>query len=86
MSRLPAAPTAPAPLAPLDEEELDALLAAAAWYAKYHERSIADAAGDASALATGRRERFLSLHRALGKLGVRIRRPEGLEPPPTGGG
>lgn len=71
-------------LAHLGDEELDALLAAAAWYAKYHERAIAELAGDGSALATARRERFLSLHDALAKLGVRLRRPEGMERAPTG--
>lgn len=67
------------PLAELEHHELDALLAAGAWYAKYHERSVAELAGDASALAVARRERFLDLHAALDKLGVRTRLPEGLE-------
>lgn len=77
-------PAPRAALADLDDEQLDALLAAAAWYAKYHERSISELAGDRSALATARRERFLSLHEALEKLGVRLRRPEGIERAPTG--
>jgi len=67
-----------APLEALDHHELDALVAAGAWYAKYHERAVTELVDDASALAVARRERFRNLHAALDKLGVRVRRPEGL--------
>jgi hypothetical protein len=60
---------------PLSDSELHALVAAATWYAKYHEPIIAKHADDGSALATSRREHFESLHGALKKLGVRLRPP-----------
>jgi hypothetical protein len=66
------------PLEALTGHELQAITAAAAWYAKYHERMISDAADDGSAAATVRREEFEHLHSALRKLGIRIRRPDGL--------
>ena len=62
----------------LSGQELSALLSASVWYAKYHERMIAELAADRSASALARRERFRDLHGALHKLGVRIRRPDGL--------
>lgn len=66
----------------LSEEELTALLGAATWYAKYHERMIADLADDPSALAVRKRRRFQELHWGLSKLGVRLRRPPGIAPAP----
>jgi hypothetical protein len=65
-------------VADLTEQELDALKQGAAWYAKHHERMIAEQADDRSAAAISRREHFEDLHAALRKLGVRIRRPDGL--------
>jgi hypothetical protein len=65
-------------VAALSEEELDALKQGAAWSAKYHERMIAEQADDRSAAAVSRREHVQDLHEALRKLGVRIRRPDGL--------
>jgi len=65
-------------LADLTAEEMHALTAAAAWYAKRHEGIISERAGDASALAVVERERYLTLHSALGKLGVRLRLPDSL--------
>jgi hypothetical protein len=62
----------------LAPEEVRALAEAAAWYAKYHEQLVASSAGDQSAMAIARRERFETLHGALQKLGIRIRRPDGL--------
>lgn len=62
----------------LSQRELRALTEAAAWYAKYHERIIAERADDRSAAAVARREHFEDLYSALAKLGVRLRRPEGL--------
>jgi predicted TIM-barrel fold metal-dependent hydrolase len=62
----------------LNPRELQALAEAAAWYAKYHERMISAAAADPSARAVAQRDRFETLHAALRKLGVRIRRPDGL--------
>ncbi|MGH3093960.1 MAG: hypothetical protein ACRDOG_16745 [Gaiellaceae bacterium] len=63
----------------LSKRELDALVDAAAWYAKYHHRMIADLADDPSAMAIARRDRFRDLHDALGRLGIRLLRPDGLE-------
>jgi hypothetical protein len=63
----------------LSERELGALVEAAAWYAKYHERSVSATVGDDSAVAHVRRERFRDLHAALWQLGVRLRLPDGLE-------
>jgi hypothetical protein len=68
-------------LTPLDDlsgEEIQALAAAAAWYAKRHEGIISERADDATAAAIAERERFLTLHSALGKLGVRLRLPDGI--------
>ena len=67
-----------ASLESLSPEETQALVEAAAWYAKYHERIIAEQADDRSALATATREHFRDLYEALAKLGVRLRRPEAL--------
>ena len=64
-------------VAELSEHELDALKEGAAWYAKYHERMIAEQADDRSAAAVLRREHFQDLHAALRKLGVQIRKPDG---------
>jgi hypothetical protein len=73
--------SAPAVLpAELSEQEMRALLEAATWYAKYHERMIADQVDDRSAVADARRRQFLSLHAGLTKLGVRIRLPDGVTP------
>ena len=62
----------------LSDDELRALAEGAAWYAKYHERMIADQADDASAAAVARRRHFTDLHAGLRKLGIRMRRPDGL--------
>ncbi|MCC6223312.1 MAG: hypothetical protein IT201_07440 [Thermoleophilia bacterium] len=62
----------------LSEQELQALLEAAAWYARYHHRMIAEQADDPSALAETRRERFRDLHAGLRKLGIALREPDGL--------
>jgi hypothetical protein len=64
----------------LSDAELEALINAATWYAKYHERMISDLADDASALAVTRRARHQELYDALAKLGVRLRRPAGIAP------
>jgi len=42
----------------LSEREIAALVDASSWYAKYHERMIAELADDRSAMAVARRERF----------------------------
>ncbi len=60
----------------LSLRELRAVADAAAWYAKYHERMIAEHADDDSAVAVARREHFADLYSALSKLGVRLRRPD----------
>jgi hypothetical protein len=71
-------PAAAPTLEALAPRELRALTEAAAWYAKYHEQIISKSADDLSAGAVARREQFDSLHSALWKLGVRLRRPDGL--------
>jgi len=63
----------------LSTQELRAMAEAATWYAKYHEQIIAEQADDQSALAVSTREHFADLYRALSKLGVRLRKPAGLE-------
>ena len=62
----------------LGEREREALVSAATWYAKYHERMIAELADDPSALAVTRREHFQALHDGLRTLGVRLRPPAGI--------
>jgi len=66
--------------ADLSEAELKALTGAAAWYAKRHEGMIAELADDPAASAVAQRDRYLDLHAALWKLGVRLRLPDGVEP------
>lgn len=72
-------PVAEASVEALSERQLQALVEAAAWYAKYHERSVAATVEDSSAAAHTRRERFRDLHAALWQLGIRLRLPDGLE-------
>ena len=67
------------PVSILSEDELRALVAGAAWYAKYHQRMIADQVNDRSAAGIVRREHFRDLFVGLRKLGVRMRVPDGLE-------
>lgn len=64
----------------LEQTEHDALRSAAVWYFKRHARIIAERADDGSAYATVQRERFLDLHTALWKLGVRLALPDELVP------
>jgi len=66
-------------LQPLTESELNALLEGATWYAKYHAHIINEQADDRSSAATSQRQRYRDLHSALWKLGVKIRRPAGLD-------
>lgn len=54
----------------LTPQELAAVASAAAWYAKYHSRIIADRADDSSAYAVAQRERYAELVAGLEKLGV----------------
>lgn len=63
----------------LTDREREALLDSAVWYAKYHGHIITERADDRSAYAVAQRERYAALHNALWKLGVRIRRPAGLD-------
>jgi hypothetical protein len=62
----------------LSPTELRALREAAAWYAKYHQRIIADVADDRSAAGAARRRHFDDLYAALAKLGLKLARPVGL--------
>jgi hypothetical protein len=59
----------------LTEAELGALLAAAAWYAKYHQRIIVDDSDDDSARAVADREHHHLLREGLSKLGVALSPP-----------
>ena len=63
----------------LSRNELEALLDSAAWYAKYHAHIINKQADDRSSAAMSQRQRYSDLHSALWKLGVKIRRPSGLD-------
>ena len=64
--------------ADLEQAEHEALRSAAVWYFKRHARIIAERADDGSAYATVERERFLDLHAALWKLGIRLALPDEL--------
>jgi hypothetical protein len=64
----------------LSEEELDALTAAATWYANYASRDIVEQADDVSAYAVEQRRSYLALVDGLRKLGVMVAVPEALEP------
>lgn len=59
-------------VAALTERELSALAAAGAWYANYHADPVRKLAGDESAYAMARRERYDDLISGLRKLGVRM--------------
>ncbi len=65
-------------MATLTDDEVDALVSAGAWYAKYSQHDVDDLVGDESAHAVVRLEHFENLYGALEKLGLRIRRPAGL--------
>jgi hypothetical protein len=62
----------------LSERELKALTQAATWYASYHAHMIAESADDPAAAAVARRERYVDLHQALWKLGIRRALPDAL--------
>jgi len=68
----------PSQLGALSDDERRALTSAATWYFKRHARIIADEADDGSALSVTRRERYLELHAALWKLGIRLALPDEL--------
>lgn len=59
----------------MTEAEVGALLAAAAWYAKYHQRIIVDDPDDDSARAVADREHHHLLREGLSKLGVALSPP-----------
>jgi hypothetical protein len=56
----------------LSEDEIVEIRQAAAWYAKYHARIIAERADDQSAMAVAQRDRYLALIAGLRKMGVRV--------------
>ncbi len=66
------------PTPDLSAIERDALVNAAAWYAKYRAHDIAADASDTSLAAATERERYLALISALGKFGVRVALPDEL--------
>lgn len=63
-------------LSSLTTEERDALLAAAAWYARYHAADIAQDAEDPSMAAATDRARYVALLQGLAKLGINIPLPD----------
>lgn len=63
---------------PLSDRELAALTQAASWYASYHAHIMSESADDPSAAAVVRRERYVDLHEALRKLGIRRALPDAL--------
>jgi len=56
----------------LTEEEFIQIRSAAAWYAKFHARMIAERLDDRSAMAVGQRERYEALISGLRKMGARV--------------
>jgi hypothetical protein len=64
--------------AQLSDEEARALHSAASWYARYHVLDIAAEVEDRSGAAAKDRERFLTLVRALERLGTPMPLPEEL--------
>jgi hypothetical protein len=56
----------------LSEEEFVQIRSAAAWYAKFHARIIAERLDDRSAMAVGERERYEALISGLRKVGARV--------------
>jgi hypothetical protein len=62
----------------LTAAEREALVAAGAWYAKYHASDIAADAGDSSIAAVTERARYEALLAALDKLGVKVALPDEL--------
>lgn len=62
----------------LTGEERQALISAACWYFKRFARPTAEMADDKSAYAVVERQRYLELHSALWKLGVRLALPDEL--------
>ncbi len=66
--------------ADLTVDELAALRAAGAWYAKYHSARIAEMADDPSAYAERKRDDYLTLVTALRKLGFDMALPDALNP------
>ena len=71
-------PLAPPVVEALSERELRALTQAATWYASYHAHIMSESADDPSAAAVARRERYIDLHEALWKLGIRRALPDAL--------
>ncbi len=65
-------------VADLAPEELEALRAAGAWYAKYHAVRVAELADDPSAYAERKRAKFLALVTGLRKLGFQMALPDAL--------
>jgi len=59
----------------VSDEEFVQIRSAAAWYAKFHARMIAERLDDPSAMAVGQRERYKNLVSGLRKLGVRVHDP-----------
>lgn len=66
------------PATDLTADELRALRAAAAWYAKYHAARVDELAGDGSAYAERKVEDYLTLVTALRKLGFDMALPDAL--------
>ena len=71
-------PLSSQPVDALSERELRALTQAATWYASYHAHIMSESAADPSAAAVARRQRYVDLHEALWKLGIRRALPDAL--------
>lgn len=63
-------------LSTLSDAEIDALISAASWYASYRQAEIREQWSDQSAAERTRRQKFLDLHHALRKMGVRRPHPQ----------
>lgn len=63
----------------LDPAELEAVRAAAVWYACHQAAHIGELAGHRAAFALSEVDEYRALIRGLAKLGVRLPLPEGLE-------
>lgn len=69
------------PFDELTDAETEAIRGAAVWYAKHHAAGIAGAAAATSALEVAERQEYMDLLAGLAKLGVRLRLPDGVQPP-----
>lgn len=67
------------PLSDLSPREIEAIVDAASWYGKYHQRMIDDGPDGLLRIPPNRLEHFRDLYSALWKLGTRMYIPERLK-------